>query len=827
MECFRGNKRKSGRMAILLSVAGASAVCAAAADSFLDWAETPTMGWNSWDFYGTTVTEEQTKAQADYMAEHLLAHGWDLITVDIQWYAPSPEADGDYYNYDTANADLVMDEYGRLLPAITRFPSAADGNGFKALADYVHSKGLRFGIHMMRGIPKQAVIDDLPIYGTEYTASQIADTGSTCSWNPDMYGVDMSQPGAQEFYNSLYNLYASWGVDFVKIDDLSRPYDSVQQAEVEAIRAAIDQCGRPMVFSTSPGETPLSKGEHVMQNANQWRISDDFWDSWNALYDQFERLHNWTPYRGAGHFPDADMLPMGKLHASSGDTDGRDTYFSSDELYTMMSLWSIARSPLIHGGDMTQMDTFTLSLMTNDEVIAVNQYSTHNRQLFQNNDLIAWVADATDSSNKYLAVFNATESRSAVSVDLTDLGYNGDCSIRSLWDQSDLGTYNGTFAPTVNSHGAALYSISGAVISTPWLSSISADDGVVELSWEIVDSAASYSVKRALSEDGVFTTIASGLTGTSYADSSVENGTVYYYAVSAMIDGEESPDSNVRYDVPASGIGIVSWNWNSYGDSPTDVSAAAGVEPVAVSFWNDSWIDAGNDGSAMSDLRDSTGATSPVDINWSTIFSYQIQGSHPGADSDGSYSKEILNGYLNSGGESSSSITFSQIPYDMYDIYVYFSSDVAGREGNISDGTSTYYFNAMGAASVSSANAVFVQATNTTTAGYDDACNYAVFSGLTGPDQTVSCSIPAWGGIAAIQLVGRRTPSIHSVSVTNGAVALNWTADAYGTYQIQGKGDLTSTNGWSVVLDGLSGGTSNNVGFSLSSDQAFFRIRGE
>jgi alpha-galactosidase len=357
------------------------------------WAVTPPMGWNSWDCFGTQITEAQAKEQADYMAKYLKKHGWEYFTVDIQWYEQNSKG----YDY-AKDAVLTMDEFSRLLPAPRKFPSASNGNGFKPLADYVHSKGLKFGIHMMRGIPRQAVKQNTPIKGTSFRAADIADTKSTCTWNPDMYGVDMTKPGAQEYYNSIMELVASWGVDFIKVDDLSRPY---HQPEIEAIRKAIDKTGRKIVFSTSPGETPLSAGPHVNQHANQWRISDDFWDNWNALLEQFKRLDNWTPYRITGAWPDADMLPLGMLQL------GRKTHFTPDEQYTLMSLWSIARSPLIHGGDMTKTDSLTLSLLTNDEVLAVNQHSENNRQLYRTDDgLIAWIADVPQSKDKYLALFN-------------------------------------------------------------------------------------------------------------------------------------------------------------------------------------------------------------------------------------------------------------------------------------------------------------------------------------------------------------------------------------------------------------------------------------
>ena len=289
--------------------------------NFLEWAPTPPMGWNSWDCFGATVMEDEVKANADYMAANLKDYGWEYVVVDIQWYEPqSDDTRPDPYAYPYPT-QTNFDAYGRVMPAVNRFPSSANGAGFKPLADYVHGLGLKFGVHMMRGIPRDAVAQNTPVLGTSYTAQDIADTSSTCPWNPDMYGVDMSKPGAQEYYNSLYDLFASWGVDYVKVDDISRPYDAVQKAEIEAIRNAIDQCGRPIVFSTSPGATPLAQGAHISQHANLWRISDDFWDYWEALYSQFQRLDDWSNWCADGHYPDADMLPLGRVRARSDVVD--------------------------------------------------------------------------------------------------------------------------------------------------------------------------------------------------------------------------------------------------------------------------------------------------------------------------------------------------------------------------------------------------------------------------------------------------------------------------------------------------------------------------
>ncbi len=365
---------------------------------FHAWAMKPPMGWNSWDCFGTQITEQEYKDNVDAMADKLKKHGWQYAVVDIQWYEPN--AKGFDYN---PKAELTMDGNGRLLPAVNRFPSAKNGKGFKSLADYVHRKGLKFGVHLMRGIPRQAVDKNLPILGTKYHAAEIADKEHVCPWNSDMYGVDMTAKGAQEYYNSVFELLASWGVDFVKVDDLSRPYLQ-NEPEVEAIRTAIRKTKRKMVLSLSPGETDIAGATHVMLNANMWRISDDFWDSWPALREQFYRLVKWNQYMGPGHFPDADMLPLGTLANGT-----RTTNFTENEQKTLMGLWAIAKSPLILGADMRKLDEATLALLTNDELIHLNQDSTRNHPFYGKDNIFAWTATDPATKDTYVAVFNAQD----------------------------------------------------------------------------------------------------------------------------------------------------------------------------------------------------------------------------------------------------------------------------------------------------------------------------------------------------------------------------------------------------------------------------------
>ncbi len=408
-----------------------------------DWAKTPPMGWNSWDCFGTTVTEEVTKAHADVMAAKLKKFGWEYVVVDIQWFEPN--AKGFDYRKD---AVLTMDENGRLLPAPNRFPS-----GFKKLGEYIHSKGLKFGIHMLRGVPRQAVNQKCPLKGSKLTCADIADTSSTCPWNGDMYGVDMTKPDAQLYYDSVFAQAADWGIDFVKVDDISRPY---HQSEVEAIRKAIDKSGRPIVLSLSPGETPLTAQDSVAREANMWRISDDFWDSWPALKEQFERCRKWAPVTGPGRFPDADMLPLGHVRF------GEQTHFTPTEQQTMMTLWAMFRSPLMLGCDLRSLDDQTLALITNPDVIAVNQHSTGGHQLFNRDGLIAWVADVPRSKDLYLALFNTHDAGDAtmIEVSLSDLGFAGACVVRDLWTRKTLANASGLLSFSVRPRCSELLRVS-------------------------------------------------------------------------------------------------------------------------------------------------------------------------------------------------------------------------------------------------------------------------------------------------------------------------------------------------------------------------------
>lgn len=414
---------------------------------------TPPMGWNSWDCYGASVTEAEVRGNAEYMAEHLKRYGWDYVVVDIQWYEPGANS-SQYRPF----VPLEMDEYSRLIPAENRFPSSHSGQGFKPLSDYIHGLGLKFGIHIMRGIPRQAVHLNTPIMGTSATARDIAHTNSICPWNTDMYGVDAAKEGAQAYYDSLFQLYAEWGVDFIKVDDIaaSRLYDTHLQ-EIELIRQAIDRSGRKMVLSLSPGPAPLEYAKEFIDNANMWRITDDYWDHWSLLYGMFERCEKWSRHSGPGHWPDCDMLPLGHIGIRSVDGGGEDRYtrFTLDEQRTMMTLWSIFRSPLIFGGDLRDNDKDTHALITNEEVLAMHRECFNSRQIFRENDLIVWISEHEDGA-RYAALFNASEDSAAVSVSLQELGLSGSAQVRDLWERQELGLVQDQIREVLPPHASRL-----------------------------------------------------------------------------------------------------------------------------------------------------------------------------------------------------------------------------------------------------------------------------------------------------------------------------------------------------------------------------------
>lgn len=380
-------------------------------------APTPPMGWNSYDYYDTTVNEAQIKANADYMAARLKDFGWEYIVADIQWYAHKAGSQRDQHQYIPFSA-LEIDEYSRLLPDPERFPSSADGAGFKPLADYIHSLGLKFGIHIMRGIPRIAAHLHSRVKGCRDTADIIANPASICGWNPDMYGI-RDLPAGQAYYDSLLELYASWEVDFIKCDDIcntnlykENPYSA--RREIEMLSAAISRCGRPIVLSLSPGPALIEKAWHYKQHANMWRITDDFWDTWDLLKDMFTRCELWQDHIEKGCYPDCDMLPLGYLGKGFGNE--RMTRFTKDEQRTMMTLWCLFGSPLMLGAELTKLDDWTLSLLTNRKILSLLSPDYRPRQLRLTDTQAVWTVKNDQKHTCHVALFNLSDQTAEISV---------------------------------------------------------------------------------------------------------------------------------------------------------------------------------------------------------------------------------------------------------------------------------------------------------------------------------------------------------------------------------------------------------------------------
>lgn len=414
-----------------------------------DFAPTPPMGWNSYDYYSNTVNEEQIRANARIMAEKLKNYGWEYVVIDIEWYAHNAGAMRDKYQY-TPFGGVEMDEYSRLLPDPERFPSSRGGKGFAPLAEYIHSLGLKFGIHIMRGIPRIAAHLHSGLLGTDVTADEIADPSSVCLWNPDMYGVRDCADG-QRYYDSLISLYASWGVDFIKCDDIcnvdnrfNSQFAYARRHEVEMLANAISKQGRPIVLSLSPGAAVPEWGWHLRRYANMWRMSDDLWDKWEDVLHMFELCEKWQDAVLPGCYPDCDMLPLGTMGGGfQGEWQCR---LSREEQRTMMTLWCIFGSPLMIGAELTKLDEWTLSLLTNSDVLEMCNPKYHPNELRRDNNEAVWTA--SDGDTTYVAVFNLSDISRRVSVPECGAG-------TELWSERHEQSVN----PELPPHGCAVYKL--------------------------------------------------------------------------------------------------------------------------------------------------------------------------------------------------------------------------------------------------------------------------------------------------------------------------------------------------------------------------------
>jgi hypothetical protein len=430
---------------------------------------TPPMGWNSYDAFGDSVTEAEMLANAGWLKEHLQPLGWDIVVVDFRWY--DAKADG----IRNQNPEAVLiDEFGRCIPPTNRFPSAANGAGFKPLADRIHAMGLKFGIHIMRGIPRKAVEADLPIFGSEFKASQAVlpegDPTRVCVWpNRDMFGVDAATPAGKAWYESITKQYANWGVDYIKCDDIANlQRGRFRGAEIETLSRCLRASGRSIVLSLSPGPAPVAHATPLKEFSNLWRISGDFWDNWRALDRNFDLFTAWQDHGGPGHWADGDMIPFAHICQRNCDVKpDRWTRFTRDEQLTLMSLWALAPSPLMLGMNLPDNDDWTTAILSNPEVLAVNQDSAG--RAARRIPALAAPAPSTnapppmadirvkelDDGSRAVGFFNRTAQALKVDVKWAQLGFPSAPLVRDLWLRQDLGRQE-KFVAELPPHGAVL-----------------------------------------------------------------------------------------------------------------------------------------------------------------------------------------------------------------------------------------------------------------------------------------------------------------------------------------------------------------------------------
>ncbi len=466
---------------ILLSVSLSSP--AQPKNDFKTWAATPPMGWNSYDAYYGTITESQFLKEVDVIAKRLLPFGYEYAVIDYCWFNSGPKGwdpekwvtfDVDHFRTN-ANRNLYeglsIDKYGRAVPAPNRFPSSLNGKGFAKIGAYVHAKGMKFGIHVQRGIPREAVEKNTPVLGTKYFARDIVSFTDTCLWNESMYGVDATKPGAQEYYNSLMDLYATWGVDFIKVDDIASPI--YRKGEVDMIRKAIDRCGRKIVLSLSPGDAVIGYAREMDNKTNMYRVSNDVWDRWRDILHVFDLLNMWSPMIGEGSWPDGDMIPFGRL-CLTGYPDAKtnagkrehNSFLQYDEQKTMISLWCMARSPLMWGGAPSLSSDSVFAVLSNRELLAIDKHSTNNHQLYQpngrsdNRDYRIWVAESPDKKIKYLAFFNLKDTPANITFTLGWEFWNETYTATEIWSNQSIGTVKGKIiAEKINPHGVMVYKL--------------------------------------------------------------------------------------------------------------------------------------------------------------------------------------------------------------------------------------------------------------------------------------------------------------------------------------------------------------------------------
>jgi alpha-galactosidase len=402
----------------------------------------PPLGWNSFDSYGVYLHEKAAMENLEAMAKHLEPYGYEYFVIDNGWFGEYKLKPGTLYPLEKHAGDVNLNEYGHVIASKTYF-----ADGLKPIIDRCHELGLKFGLHMMRGIPRKAYDMNVTIKGTSYKARDIADTvpDYNCTWCAYNYGVDMSKPGAQQWYDGLIQHLADMGVDMIKYDDIV-PYP----AEVEAVANAIKKTGKPILLSLSPGGDVPPDAIKSFQMANMLRVTKDVWDHAHYIDDCFDAWKKWTGKESANFWIDMDMIPFGQLLMMSprkemqeeGDKNAvrlagngyrRWQQYSQDQMFTFITLRALSASPLMVGGDLPTMDGFSLRLLTDPDMLACNQNGVMGKLVSENDGIEVWKTPEKGGENKgWVGVFNRTNRLKTITLSPAFLGL-AETTLYDVW----------------------------------------------------------------------------------------------------------------------------------------------------------------------------------------------------------------------------------------------------------------------------------------------------------------------------------------------------------------------------------------------------------
>lgn len=369
-----------------------------------DFAPKPPSGFNSYDSYRSNLTEDNAYALIDVMTEKYLPFGYEYFVMDAGW---STNMNPEKYK------GLELESFGVSVVDPVNFP-----NGIKVLIDYAHKKGLKFGVWIMRGISREAVKQNFPIPGTPYFARDIADTTNICGWSQSNYGVDMTKPGAQVYYNTVIDRLANWGIDFIKVDDMvPNPH------EIIAIARAIEEGGHTMIYSLSPGDVHHPTHLPYYKRANMLRITRDIWDNPLSIEKGFNAWDKFQTISGPGFWLDMDMIPFGRLDVVHKEQT-RQSQFNHNQMKTFIAQRALAASPLLIGGDLLTMDDFSYRLLTNREMLACNQNGVTGVNVYRAGNIDVWLTPhQLDPRMGWIGIFNRTTSDRKVTLTKQDLGF--------------------------------------------------------------------------------------------------------------------------------------------------------------------------------------------------------------------------------------------------------------------------------------------------------------------------------------------------------------------------------------------------------------------